>query len=85
MNSVEPSPTKPVRTPAKAPAQDIDDALYEKRQKIYPREVHGIFATARVAAASVLLGIFYLLPGSSGTAARPCCSTCRRASSTCSA
>ena len=70
MNTFEPGPTTPVPTPAptptptptKAPAQDIDDALYEKRQKIYPREVHGIFATARVAAATVLLGIFYLLP-----------------------
>ncbi len=46
----------------KSPVPDADDALYEKRQKIYPREVHGLFATARVAAATVLLGIFYFLP-----------------------
>ncbi|MCC7122215.1 MAG: cytochrome c oxidase accessory protein CcoG [Gammaproteobacteria bacterium] len=45
-----------------APSPDIDATLYEKSGKIYPRQVHGLFATARVAAATVLLGIFYLLP-----------------------
>ncbi|MGE3774153.1 MAG: cytochrome c oxidase accessory protein CcoG [Gammaproteobacteria bacterium] len=44
------------------PAPDPNDALYEKSRKIYPRQVHGLFATARVTAATVLLGIFYLLP-----------------------
>ena len=56
MNTYEPAVKPP------APPPDANDALYEKRQKIYPREVHGLFATARVTAATVLLGIFYLLP-----------------------
>ena len=34
-------------------------SLYEKRQKIYPREVHGKFAFLRALAATVLLGLFY--------------------------
>jgi len=45
-----------------APPPDSDDTLYEKRHKIYPRQVHGLFATARVTAVMVLLGIFYFLP-----------------------
>jgi len=36
--------------------------LYKKREKIYPREVHGIFATMRNLAMVALLGIFYVLP-----------------------
>jgi len=61
MNSPEPG-TKSPRARAPGPAHDVDDALYEKSQKMYPREVHGVFATARVAAATVLLGVFYCLP-----------------------
>ncbi len=38
------------------------DVLYEKRVKIYPREVHGIFARLRTLGVVVLLGIFYGLP-----------------------
>ena len=34
-------------------------SLYEKREKIYPREVHGLFASMRVLAVVVLLGLFY--------------------------
>jgi cytochrome c oxidase accessory protein FixG len=48
-----------------APAPDIEavnNALYEKRQKIYPREVHGLFANLRITAVGVLLGLYYLLP-----------------------
>lgn len=37
-------------------------SLYGKREKVYPREVHGIFAFLRVLAAVGLLGIFYGLP-----------------------
>ena len=37
--------------------EDLDTALYKKREKIYPREVHGIFATLRNLAMVVLLGI----------------------------
>ena len=37
----------------------VQGELYKKREKIYPREVHGIFATLRNAAVVVLLGLFY--------------------------
>ena len=40
----------------------LEQSLYEKHRKVYPREVHGLFATARVTAALSLLGIFYGLP-----------------------
>jgi cytochrome c oxidase accessory protein FixG len=47
--------------PSTAPAdpQSVEQFLYEKRQKIYPREVHGLFARLRVASVLVLLGLFY--------------------------
>jgi cytochrome c oxidase accessory protein FixG len=37
----------------------VSQFLYEKRQKIYPREVHGWFARLRVISVLVLLGLFY--------------------------
>ena len=40
----------------------VEVSLYEQRQKIYPRKVTGTFATLRVTAVLVLLGIFYLFP-----------------------
>ncbi len=43
-------------------SNDIEQSLYEKRQKIYPRQVKGIFAGLRVAAVIVLLGLYYTLP-----------------------
>jgi cytochrome c oxidase accessory protein FixG len=49
-------------TTTRTPTQDVEKSLYERAQKIYPRQVSGVFATARVAAATTLLGIFYLLP-----------------------
>lgn len=39
-----------------------EQALYEKRQKIYPREVHGRFAILRTASVIVLLGLYFILP-----------------------
>ncbi len=42
------------------PALEAD--LYRKREKIYPREVHGVFAALRLLAMGVLLGIYYGLP-----------------------
>ena len=42
--------------------KDVEQALYAKRQKIYPREVHGVFAGLRVTSVIVLLGIFYGIP-----------------------
>ena len=44
------------------PDQQVEVELYKKRQKIYPREVHGIFAKMRNLAMVALLGIFYGLP-----------------------
>ncbi len=55
-----PKPRK-TRTPAE-PADDVQQSLYAKRQKIYAREVHGLFAGLRVAAVVLLLGIYYGLP-----------------------
>jgi cytochrome c oxidase accessory protein FixG len=36
--------------------------LYAKRQKIYPRQVSGIFASLRISAVLILLGLYYGLP-----------------------
>ena len=38
------------------------EALYARHQKVYPREVHGGFASLRILLASLTLGIFYGLP-----------------------
>ncbi len=40
----------------------VEQSLYEKREKIYPREVHGTFAMLRVTAVLGLLGLFYVMP-----------------------
>ncbi len=37
-------------------------SLYAEHEKVYPREVHGRFASLRVAAVVVLLGLFYGVP-----------------------
>ena len=54
-----PSPELPVAVPVPPPPDDLEASLYEKHQKIYPREVHGWFATMRVTGAVGLLGLFY--------------------------
>ena len=41
---------------------DVEQSLYAKRQKIYPREVHGLFAALRTMGVSTLLGLYYLVP-----------------------
>ena len=40
----------------------VAQSLYAQRERIYPREVHGVFATMRVLAVVVLLGLFYGVP-----------------------
>ena len=40
----------------------VEQDLYAKREKIYPREVHGLFAGLRVAAVCLLLGLYYIVP-----------------------
>lgn len=41
---------------------EVEQSLYTKREKVYPREVHGIFAALRVAGVFVLLGLYYIIP-----------------------
>ena len=52
------------RKPAKGVDQpdEVQQSFYAKREKIYPREVHGLFAAMRVSAVVVLLVLFYGLP-----------------------
>ena len=40
----------------------VELSLFEKREKVYPREVHGKFALLRVGAVLGLLGLYYALP-----------------------
>ena len=40
----------------------LPQELYAKRQKIYPRQVSGLFASLRITAVVVLLGLYYGLP-----------------------
>ena len=40
----------------------IDNELYAKHEKVYPRQVHGLFASLRVSGVLFLLGLYYLLP-----------------------
>ncbi|MGF1548014.1 MAG: cytochrome c oxidase accessory protein CcoG [Thiotrichales bacterium] len=49
--------------PADKPKQDeVLVEFYQKREKIYPRQVTGIFATLRWAAVLALLGLYYVVP-----------------------
>ena len=41
---------------------ELPQSLYEKSEKIYPREVHGLFAFMRTTMVFVLLGLFYFMP-----------------------
>jgi len=43
-------------------ANQDHDSLYAKRENIYPREVHGIFARWRIIMVMLTLGIYYILP-----------------------
>jgi cytochrome c oxidase accessory protein FixG len=45
-----------------AEADAATEALYARHTKVYPREVHGLFANLRVILASLTLGVFYGLP-----------------------
>jgi cytochrome c oxidase accessory protein FixG len=50
------------RIPPLGEADAVSEALYAKRQYVYPRQVHGFFANWRVAMVFATLGVFYLLP-----------------------
>jgi len=45
-----------------AALDDVEQSLYKKRQKIYPREVHGLFAALRSFGVFALLGLYYVTP-----------------------
>jgi cytochrome c oxidase accessory protein FixG len=47
------------QTAAKNNQAPIEEELYKKREKIYPREVHGVFAALRLLAMTALLGLYY--------------------------
>lgn len=49
-------------TSAAPSTRGSDDSYYAAHQKVYPREVSGKFSRLRVAAAWILLGLFYVLP-----------------------
>ena len=42
--------------------EQVAESLYAKAEKIYPRQVHGLFARLRVLGVLGLLGIYYILP-----------------------
>ncbi len=50
------------KNPKKGKSQELEAEIYKKHEKIYPREVHGLFAKLRVAGVVGLLGIYYLIP-----------------------
>ncbi len=41
---------------------ELQQSLYEKHQKIYPREVHGLFVLLRYLAGTGLLSLYYVTP-----------------------
>ena len=43
-------------------SDDVEKSLYAKREKIYPREVHGLFAAFRASGVAILLGFYYIVP-----------------------
>ncbi|RMD70705.1 MAG: cytochrome c oxidase accessory protein CcoG [Gammaproteobacteria bacterium] len=53
---------QPLKTAKAGGDEQLERELYAKRQKIHPREVHGIFARLRLLGVITLLGIYYLLP-----------------------
>ena len=65
MTDIQPSPTSTASheaPPLAAGDASVEEVLYAKRQKIYPREVHGMFAGLRVLGVSLLLGLYYVVP-----------------------
>ena len=56
------APTPIGSTAASRTDEQVEQSLYAKREKIYPREVHGLFARLRTLGVLGLLGIYYLTP-----------------------
>ncbi len=61
MGPLQPLPLAP-RKAASLANESVEQSLYAKHIKIYPRKVHGLFADLRVILATITLGIFYGLP-----------------------
>lgn len=57
-----PKPSKIDRKAQTKSDKELEQSLYEKRQKIYPRQVHGIFARMRVSGVVALMSIYYFTP-----------------------
>jgi len=53
------SQTTAEKTPAPSQEPVSSDEVYARHKKVYPREVHGIFANLRVLGVALLLGLFY--------------------------
>ena len=49
-------------TAASRSDEQIEQSLYAKAEKIYPRQVHGLFARLRLLGVLGLLGVYYILP-----------------------
>ncbi|MCB1724803.1 MAG: cytochrome c oxidase accessory protein CcoG [Gammaproteobacteria bacterium] len=47
---------------AKQTDPNLESELYKKREKLYPREVHGVFAVLRLLTMAALLGAYYGMP-----------------------
>jgi len=56
------APDSKGRSTAGRTDEQVEQSLYAKREKIYPREVHGLFARLRTLGVVGLLGIYYLTP-----------------------
>ncbi len=50
------------KTSAAATAEQVEQSLYEQREKIYPRQVTGVFARLRSSAATAMLGLYFVQP-----------------------
>ena len=61
-DTVRVRPTSAQRVPMLAEADAALEALYARHKKVYPREVHGLFANLRALLASLTLGLYYGLP-----------------------
>ena len=55
----DPSPANLQSESAASSLDTVDSELYAKHKKVYPREVHGMFANLRVLGVVALLGLYY--------------------------
>lgn len=59
MNSSEETRTPSTQS---VPLAEVKETLYAKHEKIYPRQVRGLFTNLRLTSVFVLLGIYYIFP-----------------------